>query len=133
MASKKEEFERLRIEIEHGHGDEKCHVVDVEAERKRRLENAPAEGRRPQQRLVIDCGSPDAFKAVYREWDRIYTKIQNKTMAIDVLVWWLAQLNERRIDMKLKAGHFTSTKDGDSHDQKAAQAQEETKNGPNVG
>jgi hypothetical protein len=111
MGTKREEFERLRVEIEHGKGDEKCHVVDVDAERRRRLENAPAEGKKPQQRLVIDCGHPDVFKEVYREWDRIYTRVQNKTMAVDMLIWWLRQLNDRRIDMKLNAGHFTSTKD----------------------
>jgi hypothetical protein len=83
MATAKEEFERLKILINSGRGNEVVHVVRVDEERKRRLENKAKPGGRQQTKFVLECGDGDAFKELYAEWDRILLEVKNRTMAID--------------------------------------------------
>lgn len=104
MATVKEEFELLKAKILAGKENETVHVVWVDQDRKRRIENKPREGGKRQQRFVLDCGSPEAYSEVYAEWDRLLTQVGNKTVAVSILIDWLRALTEKRIAKKLEDG-----------------------------
>jgi hypothetical protein len=98
LATAKEEFERLKILINSGRGNEVVHVVRVDEERKRRLANKPKPTGKQQTRFVLDCGSPEAFVDVYKEWDRILLEVRNRTMAVDFVIRGLRMVDKRQID-----------------------------------
>jgi hypothetical protein len=101
MATIREEYELLKMKILAGKENETIHVVWTDQDRKRKRANV---GPKQQTRFSIDCGSPDLFKDLYAEYDRLISTIENKTITIDMIVWWLRLLTPERIQKKLKAG-----------------------------
>jgi len=83
------------------------HIVYVDQDRKRKRENRPTDGKKPQVRFSVDCGTPEIFADLYCEWDRILTQVGNKTVALSILIDWLRALTEKRIATKLEAGAST--------------------------
>jgi hypothetical protein len=91
----------------HGRSQAIVHIVYVDQDRRRKRLNEPREGRKPQVRFMVDCGTPEIFKDLYCEWDRILTQVGNKTVALSILIDWLRALTEKRIAKKLEEGTGT--------------------------
>jgi hypothetical protein len=101
MATIKEEFELLKAKILSGKENETIHVVWTDQDRKRKRANV---GPKPQKRFSIDCGSPEAFRELYTQYDRIMSEVVNKTIALDLITWWLSLLTPDRIKKKMEQG-----------------------------
>lgn len=98
MGTVKEEFELLKAKILAGKENEVVHVVWTDQDRKRKKTT------KSQTRFTIDCGTPEIFRDLYTEYDRILTQIGNKTMCLSIIVDWLRALTEARIAKKLAEG-----------------------------
>ena len=101
MATILEEFNALKLKIAAGKENEVVHIVYVDQERARKRTN---KGPKPQTRFIVDCGTPEIFKDLFTEYDRILTQVTNKTMALSIIVDWLRALTPERIQKKLTAG-----------------------------
>jgi hypothetical protein len=101
MATIKEEFELLKAKILAGKENETIHVVWTDQDRKRKRANV---GPKQQTRFSIETGSPEAFRELYGQYDRILTEVVNKTIALDLITWWLSLLTPERIKKKMEHG-----------------------------
>jgi hypothetical protein len=104
MATIREEFNALKLKIAAGKENEIVHVVYVDQDRKRKLVNSTKGDKKAQTRFSLETGSPEMFRDLFAEWDRILLQVKNKTMAIDIIIWWLRLLTKERIEKKIKAG-----------------------------
>jgi hypothetical protein len=80
------------------------HIVYVDQDRKRKRENKPLPGKKPQVKFCVDCGTPEIFRDLFTEWDRILAQVGNKTVALSILIAWLKKLDTQRIAKKLEEG-----------------------------
>lgn len=99
MPSKIMALEWLKSEVAHGRGEDKCHVIDVTAEAKERIQND-----KKQTRFVLCCDSPEAFSDLHREWNRIVLRVKNKSVAITLVTRaWAEALSDAEIDKLMAA------------------------------
>lgn len=88
MATLREERARLQFLEEHGHGDEKVHVVFVKEEVRKRVQN---KGERT--RLIKELDTPEAYSDWEAEWDRwIQGCGGHKPIAQDLMLRHLQQV-----------------------------------------
>lgn len=81
MATLKEERARLQFLEEHGHGEEKVHVVFVEREAKERAKN---DGPKPKTRFQWETDFAGGYSELNEGKDRLMRVIGNKQVAISV-------------------------------------------------
>lgn len=112
MATILEEFNELKLKIAAGRGNETVHIVWTDQERQRKRENKPKDGKKPQTKFYVDCGTPEIFRDLYTEYDRILSQIGNKTMALCIMVDWLRALTTERIQKKLSEGEHQQKEGG---------------------
>ena len=116
MASLLEEFNRMKelVEKAQAKGDQaaltqKVHAVFVDQERKRRA--APSK----QTRMFIDFQDNGAYRAAFKEWDRIVLQVVNVTIARHIVAKAvldaLRGLTPERIDFILKEGEEEEAKE----------------------
>lgn len=98
MGTVLEELNTLKLLIAAGKENEIVHLVRVDQDRKRKKTT------KVQTRFSVDCGTPEIFKDLFTEYDRILTQVTNKTMALSIIVDWLRALTPERIQKKLTAG-----------------------------
>ena len=94
MATVRQGYEKLRWMAEHGQGEEKIHIVFVEQEQKERIRN-----QKRKQNFVLCTGDPDLCSEFEREKDRIFRRVQNKTLMLELMVRaWREALSDGEID-----------------------------------
>lgn len=81
MASIREEWARLQFLMEHGRGDEKCHVVLIEEEARKRKEN---DGPNPKTRFQWETDTAEGYGEFNAGKDRLLRLIGNKQIAISI-------------------------------------------------
>lgn len=96
MASIREEWARLQFLMEHGRGDEKCHVVMIEEEARKRKEN---DGPNPKTRFQWETDTAEGYGDLNAGKDRLIRLIGNKQVAITIA----AKLWNNTPDMVLRA------------------------------
>jgi hypothetical protein len=101
MGTAFEELQTLKALVLAGKGNEMVHIVRVDQDRQRKRTNT---GPKQQKRFSVDCGSPEAFRELYTQYDRILAEVVNKTIALDLITWWLTLLTPERIKKKMEAG-----------------------------
>jgi hypothetical protein len=79
MATIKEERARLQFLEEHGHGDEKCHVILIEVEAAERIKNP-----KQKTRFVVQTDSPEMYSLLNQLKDRWFA-VANKSVALSVM------------------------------------------------
>lgn len=86
MATVLEELARLRFLVKNGRGQEKCHVVLIEEEARKRKENA---GPKPKTRFQWETDFADGYSELNKGKDRLMRMIPNKQVAITVagILW----------------------------------------------
>ncbi len=80
MPSKRMAAEWLKSEVEHGRGDESCHIVDVTKEQRERIKND-----RRKTRFVLCCDDPDLCAAFEAHKDRIFRKVRNNAIMLSLM------------------------------------------------
>jgi hypothetical protein len=79
-----------------GRGREKVHVVLVEEEQKKRIENT---GPEPRTRVQFETDSPELYARFAKEKDRIIKRVGNKSIALDLMCRsWSEALSDSEID-----------------------------------
>ena len=92
MATLREERARLQFLEEHGHGDEKVHVVFIEEEAKKRIEN-----KKERTRLIRELDTPQTYADFNAEFDRFIRCAGNVQVAYSLMLRCLAQWSEKDI------------------------------------
>lgn len=77
----REELARLQFLDEHGHGDEKLHIVFVEREAKERAKN---DGPKPKTRFQWETDTAEGYGELNAGKDRLMQIVGNKQVAISV-------------------------------------------------
>lgn len=92
LATIKEEFELLKAKILAGKGNHVIHVVDHEAERKRKREN-------PNQstRIIFNARTPDAWRKFQIQKDRFFTTAVDPHIAVDLITRALEQVPDETL------------------------------------
>lgn len=94
MPSLQQAYERLKWEVEHGHGEEKVHVVYVEREQAERIKNA-----KRKTRFVLPTDDPDICSELEAEKDRIFRRVRNKSIMLSLMVRaWHEALSDQELD-----------------------------------
>lgn len=94
MPSKRQAAEWLAEEVRKGRGEEKCHVVDVEAEQKERIKN-----NKRKTRFVLCCDDPDLCSAFEAQKDRIFKRVRNKAVMLSLMEKaWEEALSDTELD-----------------------------------
>jgi hypothetical protein len=95
MATITEEILRLKSLESKGRGNEKCHVVLVECEAKKRIEN---KGPHPKTRLIRQLDTPETYSAFNAEFDRFIRESGgNPQIAYSIMLRCLSQLSDADI------------------------------------
>lgn len=81
MATIDEELARLKFLSGKGRGREKCHVVLIEEEARKRKENS---GPRPKTRFVMETDDPEMYSRFNDLKDR-WLRNRNKSVALGVM------------------------------------------------
>lgn len=80
--------------ISHGRSDEKVHLVLVEEEQKARIKN-----NKRKQNFVLCTGDPDLCSEFESEKDRIFRKVHNKTLMLELMIRaWKQALADPELD-----------------------------------
>jgi hypothetical protein len=82
MATIAEELARLRFLVSKGRGEEKCHVVLIEEEARKRKENT---GPQPKTRFQIETDSPEMYSRFNAQKDRWLRLVPNKSICLDMM------------------------------------------------
>jgi hypothetical protein len=99
MPSKKMALEWLQSEVNKGRGDESCHVIDVAKEQRERIKNE-----KRKTRFVLVCGDPDLCSRFDAEKDRIFKRVRNKSIMIDLMIRaWTEALSDGELDKIMAA------------------------------
>jgi hypothetical protein len=94
MPSKKMAMEWLKSEVEHGRGEEKCHVVDVTADQEKRIKNEQR-----KTRFVLPTDDPDLCARLDFHKDRIFKKVRNKAIMLSLMERaWAEALCDQNLD-----------------------------------
>lgn len=95
MATIDQEIARLKFLSEKGRGEEKCHVVLIEEEARKRKENS---GPQPKTRFVMETDDPAMYSKFNELKDR-WVANANKSVALSVMAdrWDLDEQTIRRI------------------------------------
>jgi len=94
MPSKLMALEWLKQEVAKGRGEQKCHIVDVEKEQAERIKNE-----KRKQNFVLVTGDPDLCAALEFEKDRIFRRVKNKSIALDLMQRaWREALSNAELD-----------------------------------
>lgn len=80
MPSKRMALEWLQSEVNHGRGEESCHVVDVAKEQRERIKND-----KRKTRFVLCCDDPDLCSKFEAHKDRIFKKVRNKAIMLSLM------------------------------------------------
>jgi hypothetical protein len=94
-------LEQCRWLISKGRGNEKAHLLLVEAEEKKRIENT---GPKPRTKFVIETDSPEAYAEMHKCKDFVIKHCKNKAVAITMLLWAWRQLDAATLDKLMAAG-----------------------------
>jgi hypothetical protein len=97
MATLREERARLQFLEERGHGDEKVHVIFVEEEAKKRIENKPEGDKPPKTQFRMETDDPAMYSRFNAQKDRWF-RLLNKSVACDLM----CRLWERPSDQQLQ-------------------------------
>jgi len=81
MATIKEEFESLKIRIAKGEGNKTIHVVDHDAELKRKRTN-PAKS----TRVTLNCRTPEQWSEFQMAKERYFELAKDPQVALDLLI-----------------------------------------------
>jgi hypothetical protein len=99
VPSLRQAAERLKWEVEQGHGDEKVHVVFVERDQAERIKND-----KRKTRFVLCCDDPDLCAKFEAEKDRIFRKVKNKALMLTLMERaWEEALADAQLDKILAA------------------------------
>lgn len=99
MGTLKEEFELLKIRINNGEGNKIIHVVDHEAERRRKTEN-PAKS----TRVVVDCRTPELWTAFQLQKERFMQVAVDPGIAVELIVRALRTVSDGQLKSWLAEG-----------------------------
>ena len=75
--------------------DSPIHIVDIEAEQKKRTKN---DGPQPKTKFAIETDAPEVYARMNREKDRIIKRVGNKAVAVDLLARAWETLSDQIID-----------------------------------
>jgi hypothetical protein len=94
-----EEFNLLKAKIHAGKGNDLIHVVDVRAERKRKLEN-------PQEstRIMLNMRTPEAFREFHAEKERFFEIAVDPHIALMLMIRALHETSDEMIRAWLEEG-----------------------------
>lgn len=99
MPSLRQAYDRLKYELEHGHGEEKVHVTFVERDQAERIKN-----NKRVTKFVLETKDPDACSELHVEWERIIKRCGNKSVALSlVIAAWRRALADPELDKLLAA------------------------------
>jgi hypothetical protein len=84
MATLREERARLQFLEEHGHGDEKVHVVFIEREAAERIKNEAKGEKSPKTKFVMETDSPGMYSRLNELKDRWFSQV-NKSVALSIM------------------------------------------------
>jgi hypothetical protein len=84
MATLKEERARLQFLEEHGHGDEKVHVVFVEREAQERIKNEAKGFKLPKTRFQWETDIAEGYAELNKGKDRLIRLVVNKQVAVSI-------------------------------------------------
>ena len=96
MPSKRQIYEKLKFELrEHPeNADQKAFYADVEADQKERIKN-----NKRKQNFVLVTGDPDLCAEFEAQKDRIFRKVQNKTLMLELMIRaWRDALADSELD-----------------------------------
>jgi len=97
MPSARLAYEKLKWMVEHGRAEEVVHIVLVEQEQKERIKN-----KKRKQNFVLCTGDPDLCSEFEAEKDRIFRRVRNKTLMLELMVRaWRDALSDTEIDRVL--------------------------------
>lgn len=100
MATIKEEFESMKIRIAKGEGSKVIHIVDHEAEKKRRRNNPEN-----STKIYLNCYSPQGWRAIQTQKDRYFTLAVDPHIAIDLMARALAAFSDSVLRDWIEQGH----------------------------
>jgi hypothetical protein len=84
MADIDSEIERLKSLSRQGRGAEKCHVILIEEEARKRKENPPDEQGKQKTKFVFETDDPSMYSRFNVQKDR-WLKGRNKSVMVDLL------------------------------------------------
>jgi hypothetical protein len=94
VPSKRAAAEWLASEVQHGRGEESCHVVDVAKEQRERIKNE-----KRKTRFVLVCSDPDICSEFEAAKDRVFRRVKNKVVMEDLMIRaWNEALSDAAID-----------------------------------
>lgn len=73
-------YERLKFEMEHGHAEEKVHIVFVERDQAERIRN-----NKRKTRFVLCCDDPDLCSKFEAHKDRIFRRVKDKSIMLNLM------------------------------------------------
>ena len=89
-------LEQCQWLIRKGRGNEKAHLVLIEQEAKKRIEN---KGERPKTRFGFETGDPELYSALHAEKERILRRCGlHKTIALTILLRAWERMSDAQID-----------------------------------
>lgn len=92
-------YERLKYEMEQGHGEEIVHVSFVEREQAERIIN-----NKRVTRFVLPCDDADLCASFNAHKDRIFRKVRNKAFMLTLMERaWAEALSDGELDKILAA------------------------------
>ena len=100
MATIKQEFESLKIRINKGEGEKLIHVVDHDAERKRKRTN-PSKS----TRVLLNCRTPEQWSEFQMAKEVYYDVAGDPHVAIDLFIRALKAQPEETLRAWLAEGH----------------------------
>jgi hypothetical protein len=100
MATVKEEFESLKIRINKGEGGKVIHVVDHDAEVKRKRTN-PSKS----TRIILNCRTPEQWTELQMAKERYFVIAVDPHLALDLIVRALNQMDDQTLRAWLAEGH----------------------------
>lgn len=84
MATGRELLERLKFLVDNGRADSNFHLIDIEAEAKKRKENPPDETGKQKTRFVFETDDPDMYSRFNELKDR-WLDGNNKSVALSIM------------------------------------------------
>lgn len=110
MPSKRAGAEWLKSEVEHGRGEESCHVVDVAKEQRERIRND-----KRKMRFVLNTDDPDLCSKFEEHKDRIFKRVHNKAIMLSLMEKaWGEALSDPELDRIMAAMDAIEHLEGES-------------------